>query len=132
MARGESPQLWDSLPSTLTYSKTENFGHASAGKDLALSLVTTGANAGKVKLAADGDTIIGKFTELDSKARATFLMDGQPMILRKSSAAITLGQGVVGAGNGQVKSSTAAGARGYVMQILETGANGRILVYFPA
>ena len=72
-------------------SATTDFGHASAGKDLALSLHQTGANIGKARLAVDGAKILGKFLSLDKDKVASYMADGKPMLLRRGSAAIVPG-----------------------------------------
>ena len=105
-----------------------------------MSLVETGANAGKAQLAVDDSRIIGKFLDLDKDKVATYMPVATPMLLRKSSATIITGRAVLGAGAGKVKTvaepntETAASAtliaqgRGVVISILETADNGRILV----
>ena len=136
MARGENPGDVLSIKSTLTYSATEAFGHASAGKDLCLSIETTGDDAGTAELTADGSRVFGKFLSLNKKGEASVMASGTPIILRKSAAAIALGDKIVGAGGGKVKSAPASAAgnkagRGMVIEILETGDNGRIKVLLP-
>ena len=91
MARGENPGTVLQIETTLTYSATTDFGHASAGKDLALSLHQTGANIGKARLAVDGAKILGKFLSLDKDKVASYMADGKPMLLRRGSAAIVPG-----------------------------------------
>lgn len=140
MARGENPGMVLSIETTLTYDKDKAFGHASAGQDLALSLVESGNNAGKAQLAADDDRIIGKFLDLDEDGVASYMATGAPMILRKSSATAIPGRAVLGAGSGKVKTVAEPGTatadsatliaqgRGQVVKVLETADNGRILV----
>lgn len=137
MARGENPGDVLSIASSETYSQTADFGHASAGKDLCLSIETSGDDAGKAHLAAEGERIFGKFLSLDKNKEASAMVSGTPLILRKSAAAITVGDKIVGAGDGKVKTapSSAAGnkaGRGMVIEILETTDNGRIKVLLPA
>ena len=132
MARGENPGQQISVDTTLTYAATEDFGHASAGGNLALSAITTGGNAGKYQLAADGARIGGTLLDLDKDQVANMMFEGKPMILRKTAAAIVVGAKVVGGGSGKVKSGTGENARGYVHKVLETADNGRILVFMPA
>lgn len=134
MAYGENPEALLTIPTSLTYDKDANFGHASAGKDLVLTLGSDGVAA----LADDGDRILGKFVELHPDATASYMPRAHPMLLRKSSAAIVPGRGVIGAGGGQVKSTpatataaSAANGHGQAIKVLETGANGRILVLMP-
>ena len=138
MARGENPGNLLMIDTSLTYDATKDFGHASAGKDLALTLHRTGTNIGKAQLAADGEKILGTFLSLDKDKVATYMADGKPMLLRKASGTILFGVSLVGAGSGQVKSTpttetaeTAERGRGQVIKILESGANGRILALMP-
>ena len=131
MARGENPGELLLIPTTLTYDRNVAFGHASAGQDRALSIIETGGTEGQAQLAGDDERIIGKFVELHADGRASYMPTAYPMLFRKSAADIATGQGIVGAGNGQVKSATTAAARGRVVEVQETGANGRILVLFP-
>ena len=138
MARGENPEALLTIATTLTYDKDKKFGHGSAGKDLALSIILSGNNAGKAQLAADDAQILGKFMDLDKDGVATYMPHAYPMILRKDSSTIVVGRAVLGAGDGQVKSvpgtATAASAsrgRGIVTKVLETADNGRILVNIP-
>ena len=138
MARGENPGTVLTIETTLTYDKDVDFGHASAGKDLALSLEQTGANAGKAELAANNAKILGKFLSLDKDKVASYMADAKPMLLRKDSSTIITGVSLVGAGSGQVKSTpstetaeTAERGRGQTIKILETGDNGRILALMP-
>lgn len=128
MARGENPGVVLSIQTGLTYDKNVDFGHESAGKDLALSI---GSN-GQGKLAGDGEKIIGKFLDLDQNGVASYMATGTPLILRKTAAAITPLSAVVGAGGGKVKSDASAASRGLVTRIIESADNGRILVLLPA
>lgn len=126
MARGENPGTVISIKTTLTYDKNIPFGHASAGKDLCLDF--------DGDLAADGKPILGKFLDLDKNQKATVLLDGEPLIFRKTAAALQKGDLLVGAdGTGKVKeaANTVAGvsqARYRVLEVLETGDNGRVKV----
>ena len=132
MARGENPGELLLIPTTLTYDRNVAYGHASAGKDLALSIIeATGATQGQAQLAADGDRVLGKFVELHADGRASYMPVGFPMIFRKDNSTIVPGQAIRGAGAGKVKSDVTAASRGRVIQILEAGDNGRILVLFP-
>ena len=137
MAYGENPGVVLSIETTLTYDSTKDFGHASAGKDLMLSLVTSGANAGKAQLGADGVKPLGKFMSLDKDKVATYLATGTPMICRRGTAAVTPGSKIVCAGSGKIKdapeNSVAANAegRGQVIKQLEDADNARVLVLFP-
>ena len=138
MARGENPGTVLQIQTTLTYSATTDFGHASAGKDLALSLHQTGANIGKARLATDGAKILGKFLSLDKDKVASYMADGKPMLLRRGSAAIVPGASLVGDGDGKVRSTpstetaeSAERGRGQAIETLEASDNGRILALMP-
>ena len=136
MARGENPGVVLTIATTLTYDATKDYGHANAGKDLALSLVTSGANSGKAQLGADNARILGKFLSLDKDGVATYLATGTPMIFRRTSAAIGLSGSIVCGGSGKVKITPASGdgslsGRGYVLEV-ESGDNGRVKVLMPA
>jgi len=129
MARGENPGMVLSIETTLDYDKDERYGHASAGKDLVLSILGSGANIGKGQLGADGANIAGKFLDLDEKGVASVMVTGTPMIMRKSSASLPPGSKVVCAGSGKIKAAAAdTDGRGIVWKVLETGDNGRVLV----
>ena len=102
-----------------------------------LSLHTSGENAGKAQVGAANTKILGKFLSLDKDKVASYLATGTPMILRKTAASITVGDRVVSAGSGKVKTEPDSGAgsdsgRGLVIEILETGDNGRVKVLMPA
>ena len=145
MARGENPGVLLSIDSALTYDKDEPFGHANAGKDLVLMFVTSGGNAGKANLGTAGQRILGKFVELHQDGTASYMPSASPMILRKEAATIEPGQKVICGASGKVKAPSAVDAttptkaqidendngRGIVLQVLETGDNGRILVHMP-
>ena len=135
MARGEVEGTLLTVQTTLAYDKDVNFGHASAGKDLVLSLDQSDGNA---VIGENGAKILGKFLSLDKDKVATIMVDAKPMLLRKSSATIVTGVSLVCAASGQVKSTpttetaeTAERGRGQTVKILETGANGRILALMP-
>lgn len=131
MARGENPEALLSIQTTLTYDKNQDFGHASAGKNLVLSIVTTGDDAGKAQLGADGAKILGKFMDLDKDGVASYMPRAYPMLLIKSAAAITPSSSLVCAGDGKVKTSSAAAKRGQVIEIKGTGDGGEILALMP-
>ena len=135
MARGANPGTLLTIKTSLTYDKDVAFGHASAGKDLVLSM---NQGTGVAELGADGAKILGAFLSLDKDAVASYMADGKPILLRKSSATIVTGVSLVAAGSGQVKSTptvetaeSAERGRGQVTEILETAANGRILALMP-
>ena len=144
MARGENPGALLTIDSVLTYDKDEPFGHANAGKDLVLKVEASGQNAGKANLGTAGAKILGKFVELHPDGTASYMPSASPMILRKEAAAIAGGSSVVCGANGKVRIPVAIAstptkaqvdendnARGIVLQVLETGDNGRILVHMP-
>ena len=136
MSRGENPGALLSVQTTLTYSATEPFGHASAGKDLVLSMIDDPSDSdyGKAELGADNKKILGKFVDLDKNGVASYMPSGMPLLLRKSADAIVLGEPLLCAGNGKVKSppstktvASATAGRGQAIEIQETGDNGRII-----
>lgn len=140
MARGENPGVVLSIESALTYDESEPFGHENAGKDLALSL----NSSGKAVLATNNAAVIGTFLALDKNKIATYLATGTPMIFRKDNSTIVTGVGIIGAGSGEVKSVVAASntvtkaqadgiraGRGQTIEVLETADGGRIKVMFP-
>ena len=132
MARGENPGSLLSIQTTLAYDKDQDFGHASAGKDLVLSIITTGTDAGQAQLGADGAKILGKFVDLDQKGVASYMPSAHPMILRTApSETIIPASSLICAGGGKVKSDVTANARGQVIEIQQTGDNGRILALMP-
>ena len=138
MARGANPGTLLTIETTLTYDKDVAFGHASAGKDLVLSLVQTGTNAGKGEIGVNNAKILGTFLSLDADKVASYMADGKPILLRRTAATIVPGVSLVCAASGQVKSTpttetaeTAERGRGQTVKILETGANGRILALMP-
>ena len=137
MARGENPGQILSIETTLTYNKDKKFGHASAGKDLMLSLVTSGGDAGKAQLGADGAKPLGKFMDLDKDKVATYMVTGTPMIMRRGTAAVTPGSKIVCAGSGKIKNAPEdsvannAEGRGQIIKTLQALDNGRVLVLFP-
>ena len=88
----------------LTYDETKDFGNESAGVNLMLELETTGANAGKAKLATDGGKILGEFIELRRNLKATVGTHHELMLVRGAQNAFTINEGIVGAGNGKCKS----------------------------
>ena len=97
-----------------------------------------GPTLARAQLAANDAKILGKFLSLDKDGVATYMADGKPMLLRRTSAAITHGVSLVGGGSGKVKSTpatetaeTAERGRGQTIKILETGDNGRILALMP-
>ena len=134
MARGELPGLQTDLDSTFTYSADRAYGHASAGKDLCLSIHTSGANVGKASLAGNNEQIDGVFIALYKNRKASTLM-GDIVIMRQNAiGGCTPGSTVIGAASGKIKDTPTANAsdgRGTVLEVLENVANGRVLVRYP-
>ena len=132
MSRGESPGTILSIASTLTYDPTKPYGHESAGKDLALGFDGT--------LVGDNDAILGQFLQLRKNKKASYVIDGEPLILRKgfdtdgsTLTALNPGDLVVGAANGKIKKAAAsvAGTQAARFRVLEAegqGDNARIKV----
>lgn len=132
MARGENPGALLTIETTLTYDKDVDFGHASAGKDLVLSMIGgTGADKDKAQLGADGNKILGKFMSLDKDKVASYMPYATPMLLRKEAAAVATGSGLLCGASGKVKASNTANARGQVVKVIESGDGGRILALMP-
>ena len=132
MAYGENPGILLTIPTTLTYDKDVDFGHASAGKDLVLTMIGgTGSDKDKAQLGTDGSKILGKFVSLDKDKVASYMPAALPMLMRKDSAAIATGSGLLCGASGKVKASSGATATGQLIKILETGDNGRILALMP-
>lgn len=128
MARGENPGKILPITTALTYDKNVAYGHASAGKDLAVDF--NGA------LAGDNAQIAGKFLELHSDSEMSVDVggnNGEPLIFRKTAVTIAAGDGLVGAGDGKVKArteTTVAGlakVRWVCLKVLEDTEGGRIL-----
>ena len=162
MARGENPGMVISVPTTLTYDPTQDFGHAQAGQDLMLS-PASGQDAGKFQLSTRGQILVGKFMDLDKDGEARMMIEAKPMLMRRGPSAVEVGQRVIGSGpvngvNGYVETvqeieldpSTAgnptdaelttyseeiqeyANGKGTVLEVLEDVSGGRILVLFTA
>lgn len=152
MARGENPGQVISVPCTLTYDKNAAFGHANAGKDLQLELVTSGGDAGKYKLLAENGKPGGKFLELHADGTASLMINSttRPVIMKQSAVSgAPLGSRVIGGPaissvGGYVKAAPDPGSTynagaitainrlvnsyGTVFKVLENTAGGRILV----
>ena len=128
MARGEIPTTTIGIDTDLVFSATTAYGHASAGKDLVLSLDADG----KAVLGANGAGIAGVFIQLSKNKKASTLM-GELLIMRQAAQdGVSEGGKVICAGSGQIKNagSDADGA-GYAIEIIENTAGGRVLVRFP-
>ena len=128
MAYGEIPTTTIGLKTALPFSATTAYGHASAGKDLVLSF----NNAGNAVLGANNAGIAGVFIQLSKNRKASALI-GEVVIMRQSAVdACTVGHKVICAGSGQIKNAgTDVDGAGYVLEIIENTANGRVLVRFP-
>lgn len=127
MSRGENPGMILSITSTLTYDQTKPHGHESAGKDLALGFDGT--------LVGDGEPILGQFLQLRKNKKASYVIDGEPLILRKDGTDNDLAPGdlVVGAGDGKIKKAAASNAgtsaaRFRVLEVEGQGDNARVKV----
>ena len=111
-----------------TFDITKPNGNDNAGKDLALSLGTDG----KAVLAADGAYIIGKFLLVQKGDTLAAQTGGKNMAFIKTAATINVGDAIVGAGSGKVKSAptnTIAAAikgRGIVTKV-EGTADGSVV-----
>lgn len=110
--------------SHLTFTLAAGIVAANAGR--AVSLDTSGPN--KVKLAADGDTIIGRLETVEDRK-----VEGQlvgTVALRfantlpiKSGQTVAVGDTVIGAGSGEVKKATTADhSTNFVAEIIGTDA----------
>ena len=128
MARGEIPGTIIGLKTALVYAKTAAYGHASAGKDLALTL----NSSGNAILATAGSGIAGVFIELRKDKKASCLI-GEVVIMRQNAVdACTVGSKVVGAGAGQIKNAgTDTDGAGFVLEVQSNTANGRVVVRLP-
>ena len=128
MARGEIPTTTIGIKTDLAFSATTPYGHASAGKDLVLSLDADG----KAVLGANNAGIAGVFIQLSKNKKASTLI-GDVVIMRQSAVnGVSEGSKVVCAGNGQIKNAgTDDDGAGYAIEIIENTVNGRVLVRFP-
>ena len=128
MARGEIPTTTIGIKTDLVFSATTPYGHASAGKDLVLSLDADG----KAVIGADDAGIAGVFIQLSKNKKASTLIGDVVIMRQKAVDGVSEGHKVVCAGAGQIKNagSDADGA-GYAIEIIENTVNGRVLVRFP-
>ena len=128
MAYGEIPTTTIGIKSDLTFSATTAYGHASAGKDLVLSL----NNSGNAVLGANNAGIAGVFIQLSKNKKASALI-GEVLIMRQATVGgVSEGHKVVCAGAGLIKNagSDDDGA-GMAIEIIENTIGGRVLVRFP-
>ena len=95
MARGEIPGDIIGIDCALTYSATTAFGHASAGKDLVMSMNA----AGNAVLGANNTGIAGVFIELRPNKKASVLIN-KVLIMRQSAVdGVSEGHKVICAGS---------------------------------
>ena len=128
MARGEIPKTTIGINTDLVFSDTTAYGHASAGKDLVLSLDADG----KAVLGANNLGIAGVFIQLSKSGKASTLIS-EVLIMRQAAVnGVSEGSNVICAGNGQIKDAGVdTDGAGYVIEIIENTAGGRVLVRFP-
>ena len=119
--------LNDTFDTSLTYDEAKEFGHASAGKNLMMSLDGSGGDADHAVLAANRARLLGGFLELRRNKRATVQVLSQRMVMAGDQNAFRVGAPVVGAGSGKAK-SPAARTNSYVQNTEEEWANARGLV----
>ena len=147
MSYGENPGAVLSIDAASSladaYDKNVPFGHASAGKDLVVSLVETGADAGRAAVGTDGQRILGKFVELHQDRTLSYMPVAVPMVLRKDASTIIPGRELLCAAAGKVKTVAEPGtttldsllaasrSRGIAIEVLENTDNGRILAILP-
>lgn len=119
--------------STITYDATKADGAATSmiGKAVAFSAAST------VKLAADGNAVIGKLISVESDNKCTVQIEGYMTLPGGNGATLTRGKKIVGALDGssnpgfvrEVATGTAAElgvARGFIQDASDTTA---VLVY---
>ena len=128
MARGEIPGDIIGIDCALTYSATTAFGHASAGKDLVLTLDADG----KAVIGVDNAGIAGVFIELRKNKKASVLINKVLIMRQRAVDGVSEGSKVKCAGNGQIETGgTDDDASGMAIKVIENTANGRVLVRFP-
>lgn len=91
----------------------------------AVSWDSSGPN--KVKLAGDGDTVLGSLFQVEDRKQegvlvGTVRLDGGFFFPIKAGATVTVGQSVVGAGSGEVKAAGANVPRNQVVEIVGSNA----------
>lgn len=77
--------------STITYDVTKTNGSAQVGKAVSLSAAKT------VKLAADGEAVIGKLIKVEADNKAAVQCSGIVILPGGNGASLTLGKKIVGA-----------------------------------
>lgn len=80
--------------STITFDATKTNGSAVVGKAVTMSAAKT------VKLAADGDAVIGKLIKVEGDNKAAVQCGGVVLLPGGNSASLTLGKKIVGALDG--------------------------------
>lgn len=108
----------------LTFTLAAGITAADAGKAVALD--PTGDN--KVKLAADGDTIIGRLEVVENRKVEGQLVGAVALKFAnllpiKTGQTVAVGDTAVGAGGGEIKKATAADhAKNFVAEVIGTNA----------
>lgn len=90
--------------STITYSATSDGGSAEVGRAVNLSAADT------VKLAADGEHVLGKLIHVESDNTCTVQIAGAMTLPGGNGAGLTLGKKIVGA-------ASAVPANGYIREV---------------
>lgn len=90
--------------STITYSATSDGGSAVVGRAVNLSAADT------IKLAADGEHVLGKLIKVEKDGIATVQIGGAMTLPGGAAASLTLGKKIVGA-------ASAVPANGYIREV---------------
>ena len=99
--------------SDITFSDTEKNGSAQAGVKLAVTMVTTADNEEQIRLAGDGDSVVGRLESVSKSKLASVAVRGSRIKFKGgTSATLTRGVGIVG--------DLLASARGYVRSPVTT------------
>ncbi|RWP44305.1 MAG: hypothetical protein E5X41_13090 [Mesorhizobium sp.] len=110
--------------SSLTFNLATGITNDHIGRGV--SIDTSGAN--KVKLAADGDTIIGRLASVENRTVEGSLIGAVELQFAntlpiKAAAVVAIGDTVVGAGAGEVKAAaTPDHSKNFVVEIIGTNA----------
>lgn len=120
--------------STITYdaAKANGIGQTHIGRACALSAAKT------VKLAGDGDKVIGRLDGVESDLKARVQDEGYMSLPGGTGAALTLGKSVIGAVDGsgnpgfirEVASGTAAELVKQSGEIIDAGTTSAVVVKF--
>lgn len=116
--------LVETFKTGLTYDANTAFGNANAGKDLAVSLSADDT----VQLAGNGHTIVGTLLEVRQNGTASVKIFFQRGKMKPSTAAITRGSGLVGAGSGEVKAAVATDTRPRGIALQASANNNQDLI----